>query len=225
MYIPRHFELPPSQVELLLGAAETAELVTAYPTGPVATLVPVLYRKGEGHGSLTFHLTRNNPQVREPGMGESLAILAGGDSYVAPQWLASFSDNPGVPTWNYVTVHAYGELVVRDDPDWTRQAVADLSLRHGFDVGIVPERVISAQLRAIVGMELRITRVEAKAKLSQNKTPQDVSGIIAGLRRDGEAALADQMEELSIPYAEARQELLADVRDGRWSGFAASPVD
>ncbi len=208
-----------------MADAETAELVTAYPDGPVATLVPVLYRPGEGYGSLTFHLTRNNPQVREPGIGESLAILSGGDSYVAPQWLASFADNPGVPTWNYVTVHAYGELVVRDEPEWTRRAVADLSRRHGFDVGVVKESVISAQLRAIVGMELRITRVEAKAKLSQNKTPQDVAGIIAGLRSADEVALADAMEEMSVPYAEARQELLADVRDGKWTGFAASPVD
>ena len=163
MYVPRHFELPEEQVLLLLASVETAEIVTAYPDGPVATLVPVLHRPGGRFGSLTFHLTRNNPQVRHRGLGDSLAILSGGDSYVAPEWLASFADAPGVPTWNYVTVHAYGELLVRDDPEWARDAVTELSLRHGFDPSVVPDRVVDAQLRAIVGMELRITRVEAKA--------------------------------------------------------------
>lgn len=218
MYVPRHFELPGAQVMAMLGSADVVELVTAYPDGPVATLVPVLHLPGEGYGSLALHLTRNNPQVRTPGMGESLAILTGPNSYVAPHWLESFADAPGVPTWNYVTVHAYGQLVIHDDPDWCGRIVADLSRRHGYDPDQVPPEVVAAQLRAIVGLELRITRVEAKAKLSQNKTPQDVAGIIAGLREQGEAELATSMEDLAMPHSLARQELIADVRRQRGRG-------
>lgn len=215
MYIPRHFELPHAQVMDMLDTAELAQLVTAHPDGPAATLVPVLHEPGDGFGSLVFHLTRNNPQVGDPGLGEVLAILSGPDSYVAPHWLESFVDAPGVPTWNYVTVHAYGELIVHDDPDWCRKVVEDLSRRHGYDPDQVPAAVVDAQLRAIVGLELRITRVAAKAKLSQNKTPGDVAGIIAGLRESDEIQLADAMAELALPHAEARRELIADVRRRR----------
>lgn len=220
MYIPKHFELDPARVDELLAGADSAQLVTAHPSGPVATLLPVLHRRGEGLGSLVFHLTRTNGQWRDPGLGDALAILSGPDGYVDPTWLASHAESPTVPTWNYVTVHAYGPLIVHDDADWTHRAVADLSAAHGYDTRQVDDEAIDRMLRAIVGVELVIDRVEAKAKLSQNKAPADVAGVIAGLARDGQQELAEAMEEISLPHARARYELIGEIRATRRLGAA-----
>lgn len=214
MYTPRHFAMTDDRVAELLASAETAHLVTAHPSGPVATFLPVLHDPTTGpYGSLLFHLMRPNDQWRDPGMGEALAILSGPDAYIAPEWFASFGVSPGVPTWNYVTVHAYGRLVVHDDPDWVRGVVARLSARFGYDLDQVPAEAVGRMLRAIVGVELVITRVEAKAKLSQNKAPGDVEGVIAGLLGAGEDELAAEIAAVSLPHARARAELVDGVRE------------
>lgn len=213
MYIPRHFAMTADQVAEVLASAETAQLVTAHPTGPVATLLPVLFDRDAGpHGSLLFHLTRTNPQWRDAGLGEALAILSGPDAYVAPEWFASFDVAPGVPTWNYVAVHAYGRLVVHDEVAWTGDVVERLSARFGFDLAQVPRAGVEKLLRAVVGVELVITRVEAKAKLSQNKPLVDIAGIIAGLERAGDDAVAAAMEAIAVPHARAKEELVEGVR-------------
>lgn len=224
MYVPRHFAMTPGQVADLLAGADRAQLVTAHPTGPVATLLPTLWRPGDDDGgdlgSLVFHVTRTNDQWRDRGAGEALAILSGPDGYVAPQWMASFAHDPDVPTWNYVTVHAYGELEPRD-PAWTRWAVDELSGAHGFDTGLVDPDAMERMLRAIVGLELRITRVQAKAKLSQHRSPEDVAGIIEGLRGSGADALASAMADIALPHAHARYELIGEIRARRGAGRAA----
>lgn len=216
MYVPRHFEMTPAQVTDLLASARSAQLVTAHPDGPVATLLPTHWRRGaDGDlGSLVFHVTRTNDQWRDHGVGDALAILSGPDGYIAPHWLASFADSPDVPTWNYVTVHAYGRLVVRD-AEWTRRAVDELSAAHGFDTGVVDADAMDRMLRAIVGLEFQITRVVAKAKLSQHKSPDDVAGIVAGLRGADADALASAMEEIALPHATARYELVGEIRARR----------
>lgn len=216
MYVPRHFAMSDRQVSELLASAETAQLVTAHPTGPVATLLPVLHDPDAGeHGSLLFHVMRPNSQWRDPGLGEALAILSGPDAYIAPEWFASFGVAPGVPTWNYLTVHAYGRLVVHDDPAWVLPVVERLSARFGYDLATVPPDAVERMLRAVVGLELVITRVEAKAKLSQNKTPTDLEGIIAGLGRVGEHDLAAEMTAVSLPHARAKADLVDGVREAR----------
>ena len=216
MYTPGHFVMPEDRVAELLASAETAQLVTARPSGPVATLLPVLYDPTTGpHGSLLFHLMRPNDQWRDPGLGEALAILSGPDAYVAPEWFASFGVAPGVPTWNYVTVHAYGRLVVHDDAAWVRDVVERLSARFGYDLAQVDAAAAARMLRAVVGVELVISRVEAKAKLSQNKAPGDVEGVIAGLLGVGEDELAGEMAEVSLPHARARADLVEGIRDAR----------
>ena len=216
MYTPRHFAMGDDDVRHLLATAQTAQLVTAHATGPVATLLPFTYRpdaSGEGWGSLVFHVTRVNPVWREPYLGQALAIVSGPDGYIDPDWYPSNAQTPGVPTWNYVTVHAYGELVVRDDPQWLRDAVWELSDRFGYDARRVDPDAHDRLLRAIVGLELPIERVEAKAKLNQNRSPADVAGAIEGLRSIGQRLLADEMARVSVPHAEARYRLLADVRE------------
>ena len=225
MYTPKHFELDDAHVRALLATAETAQLVTAHAAGPVATLLPLTYRPDAGgeHGSLIFHVTRVNPVWRDVGLGEALAILFGPDGYIHADWYASNAEAPGVPTWNYVTVHAYGPLVVHDDAEWLRAAVWDMSDRFGYDTDKVDPDAIERMLRAIVGIELPIARVEAKAKLNQNRTPADIAGAIAGLRSVGNAPLADVMDEVSVPHAEQRHALLADIR-GRNLGQVRPPV-
>lgn len=224
MYTPKHFSMTDEHVRSLLASAGTAQLVTAHETGPVATLLPVVWRpapSGEGWGSLVVHVTRVNPVWKVPHLGEALAILSGPDGFIQPDWCASNAVSPGVPTWNYVTVHAYGPLVVHDDPAWAREAAFTLSDRFGYDSGRVDPEAIDRMLRAIVGVELAITRVEAKAKLNQNRTPEDIADVIDGLRDVGSDALAAEMEEVSLPHAEARHQLMADVRQGRRLGGVA----
>lgn len=218
MYTPRHFAMTDEHIRSLLGSAETTQLVTAHEAGPVATLLPLTYRPdtaGEGWGSLILHVSRVNPVWKEPHLGEALAILSGPDGYIDASWYESNAENPGVPTWNYVTVHAYGPLVVHDDADWLREAVWEMSDRFGYDSRQVDDGATERMLRAIVGLELPISRVEAKAKLNQNRAPGDIRGAITGLRGVGGDELADEMQRISVPHAEARYQLLADVKGRR----------
>jgi predicted FMN-binding regulatory protein PaiB len=113
----------------------------------------------------------------EPAIGEALVIIQGSDAYISPSWYASKAEHGRVvPTWNYSTAHVYGRLMVHDDPAWISPARCGasrtptrLSFNHPWSVDDAPERYVSGQLRAIVGLELVITRIEAKAKLSQNR--------------------------------------------------------
>jgi transcriptional regulator len=118
---------------------------------------------------------------------------------VTPSWYAAKAEHGRVvPTWNYVTAHVYGRLVVHDDPVWLDSLVRRLTDRHEaaspqpWSVEDAPPTFIAGQLRAIVGVELVISRVEAKLKLSQNRSGADVDGVVAGLeaRGDGDSAAA-----------------------------------
>lgn len=216
MYVPRHFAMPEHRTREVLAAATTAELVTAHETGPVATFLPVLFDASVGpHGSLQFHLMRPNSQWREPRLGEALAIVSGPDAYIAPEWFASYGVAPGVPTWNYVTLHAYGDLVVHDDFTWVRAVVTALSARYGYDLAGMPDAAVTRMLPAIVGVELVISRIEAKEKLSQNKASADVAGVIDGLREQGETEMAEAMDAIALPRALAKEEIVGAVRDRR----------
>ena len=133
--------------------------------------------------------------------GEALAIIQGADAYISPSWYASKAEHGRVvPTWNYSTAHVYGNLVVHDDPAWLAGQVRRLTdvneagFDHPWSVDDAPERYISGQLRAIVGLELVITRIEAKAKLSQNRPDADIDGVVAGLAARGQAESAADVE-------------------------------
>lgn len=217
MYVAKHFEMSREQWLELLSKAETAQFIGGYPDGPEATLLPVRYLPDAdgGLGSLVAHVTRTNDVWRKKATGEMLAILSGPDSYVMPEWAPDHEDSPSVPTWNYQTVHAYGELIVHDDADWSREMVTSLSAAHGYDVGQVSGHAMEMMLRSVVGIELRLSRVIAKAKLSQNKPAGFVEAVIGGLREraeDADEALAEAMKEISLPHAMARDELVAEIR-------------
>ena len=124
-----------------------------------------------------------------------------GDAYISPGFYPSKLENGRVvPTWNYVTAHVYGELVVHDDPVWVEDLVRRLTGKHEayrehpWSVDDAPRAFIEGQLRAIVGVELVVSRIEAKAKLSQNRSAEDVEGVIAGLRERGDKEAADAVE-------------------------------
>jgi transcriptional regulator len=202
MYTPAHFIPNSETVQQLLNHPGAANLVTMTPQGLLATLLPVVYDPDVGeHGALQGHLARNNTQWSEPAVGEALAIIQGADAYVSPSWYASKAEHGRVvPTWNYTTAHVYGRLVIHDDPDWISRQVRRLTGVHeaGFDhpwsVDDAPERFITGQLRAIVGVELVITRIEAKAKLSQNRPVADIDGVVAGLTTRGQSEAAADVE-------------------------------
>jgi transcriptional regulator len=202
MYTPAHFIPNSETVQQLLNHPGAANLVTMTPQGLLATLLPVVYDPDVGeHGALQGHLARNNTQWSEPPHGEALAIIQGADAYVSPSWYASKAEHGRVvPTWNYTTAHVYGRLVIHDDPDWVSRQVRRLTGVHeaGFDhpwsVDDAPERFITGQLRAIVGVELVITRIEAKAKLSQNRPVADIDGVVAGLTARGQSEAAADVE-------------------------------
>ncbi|QSZ47319.1 FMN-binding negative transcriptional regulator [Paenarthrobacter sp. OM7] len=202
MYTPAHFAPSPDTVESLLRHAGAANLVTMTEDGLLATLLPFVYEPSIGeHGALHAHMARNNTQWSSAAVGEALMIVQGNDAYISPSWYASKAAHGRVvPTWNYSTAHVYGELVIHDDAEWLGRHVRRLSNQHEagmpkpWTVDEAPERFIAGQLKAIVGVELVITRVEAKTKLSQNRTPADVDGVIAGLRARGDSASAADVE-------------------------------
>lgn len=171
-----------------------ATLVTLASDGIRASILPMLYYPDEGpSGTLRGHLARGNPQWRDVSAEvEALAIFDGPDAYITPSWYEEKRrTGKVVPTWNYVTVHARGSIVLHHEPQWLIPHVRRLVERHEaaravpWSVDDAPASYIESQARAIVGLELRITRLEAKRKLSQNRDDEDVEGVIAGLA-DGE---------------------------------------
>ena len=202
MYVPAHFAMDDAAVAELLDRHGAADLVAATPDGLVATMLPFVHDHTVGeHGALLGHLARNNPQWRADVAGEALAIVRGPDAYVSPSWYATKAEHGRVvPTWNYVTAHVYGRLVVHDDPAWVEALVRRLTAKHEggrqhpWSVDDAPPPFVAGQLRAIVGVELLITRVEAKAKLSQNRPEADVAGVVAGLTADGRLEAAAAVE-------------------------------
>jgi transcriptional regulator len=206
MYVPAHFAADDATVRELLARHGAADLITQTEDGLLATMLPFAYDPEAGQrGVLYGHVARNNDQWRKPALGESLAIVRGPDAYVSPSWYASKAEHGRVvPTWNYVTAHVYGRLVVHDDPEWVEGVVRRLTVKHEtakgepvWSVDDAPRQYIDGQLRAIVGLELQITRIEAKAKLSQNRSAADVEGVIAGLSARGDGRSAEAVKRAS----------------------------
>ena len=193
MYLPQHFRADEPQTQELLAGIRAADLVTATSEGMWATFLPLLY---DGT-SLLGHVARANAHWRLAPVGESLAIIHGPDGYITPSWyLAKAEHGKVVPTWNYLVAHVYGELIVHDDVAWLEDVVRRLTTRHEADraapwsIEDAPRDYIDAQLQAIVGVELQITRIEAKAKLGVQRSDADVQAVIDGLAERGDTHLA-----------------------------------
>jgi transcriptional regulator len=203
MYVPSHFAMDDAAVQDLLRHHGAGDLITATTSGLLATMLPFVHDPAVGpHGALLGHVARNNDQWRHAPLGDALVILRGPDAYVSPNWYASKAEHGRVvPTWNYVTAHVYGELVVHEDVGWLEDLVRRLTEHHEsaqprpWTVDDAPSAFVAGQLRAIVGVELRISRIEAKAKLSQNRPAADVDGVVEGARAAGDAEMARAVQE------------------------------
>lgn len=208
MYLPRHFReesLP--ALHRVIGEARLAVLITNGPQGIVASHLPMLLDAMPApHGRLLGHVARANPQWRDyDGRTEALAIFPGPEAYISPAWYATKkATGKVVPTWNYVAVHAYGRLDFFDDAERLRSLVGRLTERHesrrpaSWAIDDAPKDYIDAQLRAIVGFEMAISRIEGKWKLGQNRPAEDRAGTIAGLKEEGgpaEQAVAALMSD------------------------------
>jgi transcriptional regulator len=170
---------------------------------PSASFLPVMWT-GD---TVTAHLAKANPHWRE--MEEdspALLIVTGPDAYISPTWYAAKAEHGKVvPTWNYSAVHLTGTLRVHQDPEWLRAAVTDLTDLHEgerdepWHASDAPAAYLDGQLRGIVGLEMKVTATEGKAKLSQNRSLADRDGVVEGLlagRRPGDHAVADAMAAL-----------------------------
>ncbi len=205
MYIPRFNAMEDAdEVHRLVAEVGSAQLVTVGDEGyPAATLLPVLWDGDR----LLFHMARANQHWRSIRSGApALAVVTGPEAYVSPAWYPSKAEHGRVvPTWNYSAVHFTGSAEVHEDPDWLLDAVSRLTDVHErrrtqpWSVDDAPRTYVEKQLRAIVGIEFAVERVEAKAKWSQNRDDGDFAGVLAGLRREGgerEQRVADSMAGL-----------------------------
>jgi transcriptional regulator len=207
MYVPAHFAVSdPDQVAAFVEQAGAADFVTFDGTRMTASLLPVIWdRSGGEHGRLLGHLALANPQWEAADAGvPALAIVHGPQAYVSPSWYPSTRQHGRVvPTWNYTSVHFTGPVTFHRDAGWLRDIVTRLTEQHEHDrdhrwwVQDAPDAYIEGQLRGIVGIEMLVQDVQAKAKLSQNRSPADQAGAIAGLRSvpdPGAQAVADLMQ-------------------------------
>ncbi|WP_350016951.1 FMN-binding negative transcriptional regulator [Rhodanobacter sp. IGA1.0] len=193
MYTPKHFH--ETRIELLHGlirAYPFAAVVTRGSGGLAANHLPFELVDGVLHG----HVARGNELAQQDG-AEVLLIFQGPDGYISPNWYPSKHETGReVPTWNYAVVHVHGRLNVIDDAAWLRRLLETLTDHHEavqpqpWKVGDAPEDHVEKSLRAIVGLEIGIDRIEGKFKLSQNHPARNRAGVIAGLReRDGDGDL------------------------------------
>src|ERR1700728_4222519 len=226
MYIPAHFAVDDAATRELLAKQGAADLITLTEDGLLATMLPFVYLPEAGErGALYGHVARNNDQWRKPAIGESLVIMRGPDAYVSPSWYASKAENGRVvPTWNYLTAHVYGQLVVHDDPVWVEDVVRRLTAKHeaarltsprqppAWSVDDAPRKFIEGQLRAIVGLELQITRIEAKAKLSQNRPETDIPGTVDALSARGDESMAIAVEDANAGRVNGSSEASTTAR-------------
>jgi transcriptional regulator len=213
MYCPAHFEDTRSEVlHALMRARPLATLVTTDTDGLDANLIPLHLDTTVGtaspYGTLRGHLARANPLWQKLGAGSTaLAIFHGPQGYISPNWYPTKRETgKAVPTWNYVIVQAQGRLRAIDDADWLRQQITALTAQeeaafpHPWQVTDAPADYIEKMLGAIVGIELEITRLVGKWKISQNQPPQNRVGVVAGLHeRDtsDDLAMADLIANLT----------------------------
>lgn len=198
MYLPSHFtETRPQVLRALMHAQPFATLVTHGAGGLTADHLPLeLDDAPAPFGTLVGHVARANPLWRELGDGvPALAIFHGPQAYVSPAWYPSKREHGKVvPTWNYVVVHASGTLRAVEDRAWLRALVERLTARHEagrpepWQVSDAPESFIDAMLGGIVGIALRVERLEGKWKLSQNRPPADVAGVAEALSASDDPA-------------------------------------
>ena len=208
MYQPAHGRFTvadPAVLLIELSAIVPATLVTSGPEGMRTTILPMLFEPADGeHGILRGHVARGNPHWREIADDgtTAIAIFNGPDAYISPAWYEEKRlTGKVVPTWNYTTVVAHGRLTLHHEPDWLLPHVRRLVERHEaardepWSVDDAPADFVALQAKAIVGLDLRIERIDAKRKLTQNRSEADFDGVVEALSRGvpREVAVAAEM--------------------------------
>jgi transcriptional regulator len=203
MYLPSHFaELRPDQLHRVIAQYPLGALVTNGPDGLDANHLPFHFEPSPGSpGVLTGHVARANPLWKTtPDGSEVMVIFRGPTAYVSPSWYPSkHESHRQVPTWNYIVVHAHGRIAIHDDERFVRGLVARLTRTHEageakpWKMGDSSKEFIDMMLQSIVGIEIEVTRLTGKWKLSQNKETRDRENAAGELAARGHQELADAM--------------------------------
>ena len=209
MYNPKHFE--ETRVEVLhqlIRQHAFAALVTSGPDGLSANHIPLeIDPEPAPLGTLRGHVARGNPLWKQTTAdNETLVIFQGPSTYITPSWYATKQQTGKVvPTWNYAIVHAYGRIRFTENAGWLRRLLTQLTDHHEssrsapWKLSDAPDEFIERQMQAIVGIEIPITRLIGKWKVSQNRPAADRAGVIAGLAQNGDAT-SQAMAELVRQY-------------------------
>lgn len=182
MYIPAPFRVEDTRrLHEIIETCSFATLVTAADEVPFATHVPLLLEQRADGPVLLGHVARANPHWRAfDGRRQSLAIFHGPHAYVSPSW---YRTHPSVPTWNYIAVHAYGPPRLHDDETWVAHLLDRLVMK--YESGLpepwsadLPDAFRRKMIRAVVGFEIPVERIEGKFKLGQNKPVEDQARVV-----------------------------------------------
>ena len=207
MYLPPQFaETRPEELHRIIQENAFGMLVTHTAAGLEANHLPFLLDAARGPcGTLLAHVARNNPVWKDVPEGqEAMVVFRGVQGYISPSWYPGKQETHRfVPTWNYEVVHAHGTLHIHDDEKHVRGVVARLTHRHEageprpWKMGDAPADYLETQLGQIVGIEIRLTRLEGKRKLNQHHEACNREGAIAALEERGQAGLAQAMRQAS----------------------------
>ena len=191
MYQPAHFVEPDADALLALMTANPLATLIRGGAELAADILPLQVERTAEGWRITGHVARANTLWREADGQPVLLLFQGPQAYVSPNWYPSkFQHGKAVPTWNYAMVQAHGTLRAIQDPEWLRAFVTRLTERHEggravpWHVTDAPPDYLDAMLKAIVGIEIEVTRVEGKFKLSQNRSAEDRTGVVLGLEAD-----------------------------------------
>lgn len=199
MYQPLHFKEDRREVQHeLIRAHPLGLLVSHGAQGLLADHVPFVVDDNGGNGRLRCHVARANPHWQQlDAVTECLIVFQGPQAYVTPSWYPTKHETGKVvPTWNYVTVHCWGTPRVVQDAGWIRAQIEAMTNQRETErsspwaVGDAPDSFIAAQIRSIVGIEIDISRIEGKWKVSQNRTERDRVGVRDGMQAEGQAEMA-----------------------------------
>jgi transcriptional regulator len=195
MYNPAHFTETRAEVlHALLRAHPLSTLVTLGADGMTANYIPMLLREGVGeHGALVGHVARANPVWRATDLEAPVLVLfQGAQHYITPSWYATKAEHGKVvPTWNYAVVQVRGMLQIRDDAEWLRTQVTQLtqqqesSFAKPWAVDDAPRDYTDTMIKALVGIEIAITSITGKWKVSQNQPPVNQATVVQGLQQLG----------------------------------------
>ena len=191
MYQPAHFVEQDADALLALMTANPLATLIRGGGELAADILPLQVERTDAGWRITEHVARANTLWREADGQPVLLVFQGPQAYVSPNWYPSkFQHGKAVPTWNYAMVQAHGTLRAIQDPEWLRAFVTRLTERHEggraapWHVADAPPDYLDAMLKAIVGIEIEVTRVEGKFKLSQNRSAEDRTGVVLGLEAD-----------------------------------------